>query len=430
MAEHTLPYTTEQLEAFANEFGTPLHIYNQAGLEQVATELNDAFSWVKGPNGESYCNYFAAKATPNPYILQLLGKMGMGVDASSDAELILAGAVGLPGEKIMFTSNNTPHEEYRRAYEMGAIINLDDINQIDELVAALDGKFPETISFRYNPGPDLVTTDDNVIGNPEEAKFGVATSQLADAYKRAQELGVKHFGIHTMVVSNELSVENHIHTAVMMFDKIVELSRELSITFDFVNLGGGYGVAYEPGQQPLDIRKVSEGVKKAYEQMILGNGLPPMQIMSEHGRFVTGPQGILLMKVRSIKDTYHRIVGVDGSMANLARPAMYDSYHEIIVPDSEDRDEIVQRVAGGLCENNDYFTGKDTKERLLPEMQKGDLVVIRDTGAHGHAMGGNYNGKTRSAEILVADDGTAKLIRRAETLRDIFATLDYPGLEE
>ncbi|HEX5797956.1 MAG TPA: diaminopimelate decarboxylase [Candidatus Saccharimonadales bacterium] len=416
-----LPFTEEQLADITKKYSTPFHIYDEAGLRKTARELNEAFSWSKG-----YINHFAVKANPNPHLLEVLKEEGMGSDASSLPELMLSDAIGLSGEQIMFTSNNTPPEEYKKAYELGAIINLDDINQIDVLKEALDGKFPELISFRYNPGPDRVTSSSNVIGNPENAKFGVSTDQLEEAYKKAKSLGAKRFGLHTMVVSNELDESAHIQTAEMLFNMVVKLNKQLGIRIEFVNFGGGLGIPVKPEQKPIDLGKLSGGIKEKYNEIIAGTACEPLRIITENGRAVTGPNGFLVTRVRSVKETYHRFVGVDATMADLMRPGMYDAYHHITVQGKENEAKIPQQIVGSLCENNDKFTGKS--ERDLPKLEVGDIVVIHDTGAHGYSMGFNYNGKLRHKELLLKADGSVKLIRRDETMQDYFATLDYPDL--
>lgn len=417
----TLPFSDEQLAEIAGKYSTPFHIYDEAGLRKTARELNKAFGWTEG-----YINHFAVKANPNPYILEILKEEGMGTDASSLPELLLSDAVGVKDEDIMFTSNNTPPEEYKKAYELGAIINLDDINQIDVLREALDGKFPELISFRYNPGPDRVTSEANAIGNPENAKFGVSTDQLPEAYKKAKDLGAKRFGLHTMVVSNELDEKAHVQTAEMLFSMVVKIKEELGIKIEFVNFGGGLGIPFKPEQNPINLEVLSQGIKAKYDEIIVGSGSDPLRIITENGRFVTSPNGFLVTRVRSVKDTYHRFVGVDATMADLMRPGMYDAYHHITVPGKESEPRFAQQVVGGLCENNDKFTGKS--ERDLPKLEPGDLVVIHDTGAHGYSMGFNYNGKLRHKELLLKADGTITQIRRDETINDYFATLDYPNL--
>ena len=420
MSQKSLPFDYETLQRIIRDHPTPFHLYDEAGIRATAQGLNRAFDWSEG-----YINYFAVKANPNPYLLDILKAEGMGADASSLPELLLADKIGLSGERIMFTSNNTPPEEYRHAFELGAVINLDDINQVAVLEQALDGAFPELISFRYNPGPDLATAAGNPIGNPAEAKFGVATAQLFDAYKLARDKGAKRFGLHTMVVSNERDEAVHVQIAEMLFRLAVRLHKELDITLEFINLGGGLGIAYRPEDRPLDLDKLKSGLSASYEAILGQAGLGGIKVVTENGRFVLAPNGYLVTTVRSLKQTYHSFVGLDATMADLMRPGMYNAYHHVSVPGKDSAPSKPQRLTGSLCENNDIFTGK--ADRLLPELAPGDIVVIHDTGAHGHSMGFNYNGKLRHAELLLGADGSVKQIRRAETLDDYFATLDYPG---
>ena len=433
--EKPLPFTEYDIWEIAQEFPTPFHLYDEKGIRNAARTLMSAFDWVEPVDGVGYVNHFAVKATPNPHILSILADEGMGADASSGPEIELSQAVNLEPPYIMFTSNNTAPEEYKEAHEAGAIINLDDINQLDVLVDALGGNVPDVLSFRYNPGNKKSEGVNGIIGVPEDAKLGVPDWQLKEAYRKAMQLGIKRFGIHTMVASNELDAAKHVATAEMLFVKVAELSEGLGIEFEFANLGGGLGIPYKPNDTPVDISALEAGIKVAYDRTIRSRGLAPMRVITENGRYVTGPNGYLVTKVRSTKDTYHRYVGVDASMADLMRPGMYDAYHEITpIPilgaTGVSRRRIAQRVVGSLCENNDHFTGADTKQRLLPEMKEGELVVIHDAGAHGHAMGFNYNGKHRAAEVLLRTDGTVQLIRRAETRDDLFATLDFPGLRD
>jgi diaminopimelate decarboxylase len=421
MNQPSLPFDQAALQRIIRDYPTPFHLYDEKGIRAAARALNRAFDW-----SPDYINYFAVKANPNPYLLEILKAEAMGADASSLPELILADKIGLRGEQIMFTSNNTPPEEYRKAFELGAVINLDDINQIAILEKTLGGKFPELISFRYNPGPDLATSQGNPIGNPSEAKFGVATSQLLEAYKLARQKGAKRFGLHTMVVSNERDETVHIQIAEMLFKLAARLHTELDIQLEFINLGGGLGVAYRPEDKPLDLDRLKTGLQEKYQAMVTEAGLGSIRIVTENGRFVLAPNGFLVTTVCNLKQTYHNFVGLDATMADLMRPGMYNAYHHISVPGKEDAPSKPQRLTGSLCENNDIFTGKE--DRLLPELQIGDVVVIHDTGAHGHAMGFNYNGKLRHAELLLKEDGSVQQIRRAETADDYFATLDYPGL--
>jgi diaminopimelate decarboxylase len=416
-----------KIRELVEEFPTPFHVYDEAGIRETAINLNKAFDWVPKVNGVGYANYFAVKATPNPHIMEILADEGMGADASSGPEVELAQAIGLKDPYIMFTSNNTPAEEYAEASKASAVINLDDIRQIDTLVDSL-GYVPEILSFRYNPGSKKTGGVNSIIGSPEDSKFGVPDWQLEAAYSKAKQLGVERFGIHTMVVSNELDVSQHISTARILFDKIAELSHKLDIEFEFANLGGGLGIPYKPGQKPIDYDQLKAGLSQAYKDTIQRHKLTSFRVVTENGRHVTGPHGMLVTRVNSIKETFHRYVGLDATMADLMRPGMYDAYHKISVLGKEFGETKMQRVVGSLCENNDIFTGCETKERELPLMEEGDIVVIHDTGAHGHAMGFNYNGKLRSAEFLIQEDGSTRQIRRPEARANLFATLDYPGL--
>ncbi|KLU59182.1 diaminopimelate decarboxylase [Peptococcaceae bacterium CEB3] len=417
MAAKNLPFTKEQLEQIIAEYGSPFHIYDEQAIRENARRLIKAFAWA--PEFEEY---FAVKATPNPYILKVLREEGFGADCSSLAELILAEKAGICEENIMLTSNDTPAEEYEKARALGAIINLDDISHIDylEKYAGL----PEMLSFRYNPGP-LRAGGNAIIGNPEEAKYGLTGEQLLQAYRIAQAKGVRRFGIHTMVISNELDPAYFIETAKMMFDLVVFIYRELGIWIEMVNLGGGIGIPYRPEEEAVDLEFVAQGIREAYENTIVAEGLHPLKLAMECGRMITGPYGYLVAKVLHKKEIYRDYVGLDASMANLMRPAIYGAYHHLTVMGKEDwpQDHIYD-VTGSLCENNDKFA----VQRPLPRIDIGDVVVIHDTGAHGHAMGFNYNGKLRSAELLLGPDGRVKLIRRAETLEDHFATLDFAGL--
>lgn len=423
-----LPFTSNQIHDLLKSFPTPFYLYDEAGIRSSARKLNQIFDWVDQSDGIGYLNYFAVKATPNPHIMSILADEGMGADASSGPEIELSQAIGLKFPYIMYTANNPDPREYFEANNAGAIINLDDINQIPILTKALSGKIPETISFRYNPGNKKSTGVNDIIGIPEDSKFGIPDQQLVEAYQRAQNLGSKYFGIHTMLVSNELDSEQHIITAQIIFEKVLELSLKLGITFKFVNLGGGLGIPYKINQQEVDYLAMRKGIKSAYQNIIIKNGLSPLRVVTENGRYLTGPNGFLVTKVRSIKNTFHRYVGLDASMSDLMRPGMYDAYHEITVLDKPTNELVTQRVVGSLCENNDHFTGSITKDRDLPIMEDNDIVIIHDTGAHGHAMGFNYNGKLRSAEILLRTDGSFQQIRRAETRKNLFSTLDFPGL--
>lgn len=413
----TVPFTKSQAEKIIKIYPTPFYIYDEEGIRKTARELNEAFSWVDG-----FKNYFAVKALPNPHILNLLKEERMGADCSSLPELILAEKVGLKGEEIMFTSNNTPAKEFQYAKKLGAIINLDDITHIEFLEKAI-GKPPELLCFRYNPGPARV--GNSIIGNPKEAKYGLTKEQLFEAYKIAKKKGVKRFGLHTMVASNELNAEYIIETAKMLFELIVEISKKVRIRFEFVNLGGGIGIPYRPEQKQMDLEFVSRGIKKLYDQIIVKNNLAPLRIVTECGRAITGPHGYLVTTVIHEKNTYKKYVGVDASMANLMRPALYGAYHhETVLGKEKATKNHTYDVVGSLCENNDKFA----IDRKLPKIDIGDILVIHDTGAHGHAMGFQYNGKLRCVELLLKPNGSVKQIRRAETVDDYFATLDFRGL--
>ncbi|MFK7817274.1 MAG: diaminopimelate decarboxylase [Planctomycetaceae bacterium] len=416
MNTKTLPFPASQIEQIAEDYPTPFYLYDEAGIRANARQLNEAFGWCK-----NFKEYYAVKAAPNPHLVGMLHEEGCGGDCSSLAELILCERLGIRGEEIMFTSNNTQVHEYQKAVELGAIINLDDISHIDYLEQNVG--LPEVLSFRYNPGP--LREGNAIIGNPEEAKYGFTREQLFEGYKTLAERGVKKFGLHTMVASNELNADFFIETARMVFEIAVELKERLGISLSFVNLGGGVGIPYRPGEQPVDLVYVSQGVRKAYEEMIEPAGLDPLQIMMENGRMMTGPYGFLVTRVIHHKHIYKDYVGVDACMANLMRPGMYGAYHHITAVGKEDapHDRTVD-VVGSLCENNDKFA----IDREMPELEAGDVLVIHDAGAHGHSMGFQYNGKLRSAELLLKSDGSVQQIRRAETLDDYFATVDFAAV--
>lgn len=409
-----IPFTKDQIVANLRKHPTPIYVYDEQGIRATARELRGAFGWANG-----YRNYFAVKALPNPSIMQILKEEGMGFDASSLAELELCARIGATGAEIMFTSNNTPPEDFKRALELGATINFDDVCHLDYLEQH-GLELPELVCFRYNPGPTRQSAGNAIIGNPEDAKYGLTYEQLFDAYRLARERGATKFGLHTMVVSNELSIDALLETAQMLFELAVELYEKLGITLEFVNLGGGLGIPYQPEQPPVDVQALSMCMKELYRQLIIANGLPPLQIVSEHGRYVTGPHGYLLTKVRHLKSTYKEYVGVDASMADLMRPGVYGAYHHITILGKETMPNVNKYdVVGSLCENNDKFA----IDRMLPKVVVNDVLVIHDAGAHGHAMGFNYNGKLRPAEFLLTDTKKLKMIRRAETLDDYFATL-------
>ncbi len=406
--------TKEKLEEIVKEFPTPFHLYDEKGIRENVRNLQEAFSWNKG-----YKEYFAVKATPNPTILQILKEEGCGVDCSSYTELLMSDTVGFAGADIMFTSNVTPAEDFVLARKLDALITLDDITHIDflEEVAGL----PETISCRFNPGGDFVI-DNAIMDTPQVAKYGFTREQMTEGFKILKAKGVKHFGIHAFLASNTIANEYYPALARILFKTAVELNQETGAHIAFINLSGGVGIPYRPEQQPTDIYEVGRGVQKAFEDILVPAGMGDIAIYTELGRFVLGPFGHLVTTVLHEKHTHKEYIGLDACAANLMRPAMYGAYHHITVMGKEDAPlDHVYDVTGGLCENNDKFA----IDRELPKIEIGDLVVLHDTGAHGFAMGYNYNGKLRSAEVLLKEDGSAELIRRAETPDDYFATLDF-----
>lgn len=417
MNDKKLPFDNTQLVTIIDRHPTPFHIYDERAMLANARRFYRAFSWVEG-----FKNHFAVKACPNPFIMKLLKSQGMGADCSSLAELMLAEKVGITGEQIMFTSNDTPAEEFVYARKLGAIINLDDISHIDYMER--HAGLPELICFRYNPGQER--TGNAIIGNPAEAKYGLTRNQLFDAYATCKRRGVKRFGLHTMVASNELNADYFVETARMLFTLVGEISTALGIRFEFVNLGGGIGIPYRPGQTSVDLERVASDIRRLYQEMIAGRGLAPLRIVFECGRMVTGPYGYLVTKVLHLKHTYKEYIGVDACMANLMRPAMYGAYHHITVTGKENQEpQCKYDVTGSLCENNDKFA----IDRLLPPVEPGDILVIHDAGAHGYAMGFNYNGKLKSSELLWRENGDVLEIRRAETPEDYFKTLDFTNLQ-
>ena len=404
----------EKLEEIVKEFPTPFHLYDEKGIRENVRNLQEAFSWNEG-----YKEYFAVKATPNPTILQILKEEGCGVDCSSYTELMMSDTVGFTGADIMFTSNVTPTEDFVLARKMDALITLDDITHIDflEEVAGL----PETISCRFNPGGDFVI-DNAIMDTPQVAKYGFTREQMTDGFKILKSKGVKHFGIHAFLASNTIANEYYPALARILFQTAVELNQETGAHIAFINLSGGVGIPYRPDQQPTDIYEVGRGVQKAFEEILVPAGMGDIAIYTELGRFVLGPFGHLVTTALHEKHTHKEYIGLDACAANLMRPAMYGAYHHITVMGKEDAPlDHVYDVTGGLCENNDKFA----IDRPLPKIDIGDLVVLHDTGAHGFAMGYNYNGKLRSAEVLLKEDGSTELIRRAETPADYFATLDF-----
>lgn len=407
-----LPFAKAAIEKIVREFPTPFHIYDEAGIRQTAKQFRQAFSVLPG-----YRNYYAVKALPNPHILEILKEEGMGADCSSMGELVTAERVGLTGEAIMFTSNDTPAAEFQKAAALGAIINFDDITHIP-FYEKVVGRLPAIGCVRYNPGK--LKKGNAIIGHPEDAKYGLTRPQVFEAYRLLAAKGVKRFGLHTMVASNERNADYFVETAEILFTLVVELSKKLGITFEFVNIGGGIGIPYRPEDKPVNLPKVARGIAAAHKRIILGAKLPPLRVVTESGRAITGPHGYLVTRVLHQKDTYKKYVGLDACMANLMRPALYGSYHHITVLGKEKaKATTTYDVTGSLCENNDKFA----IGRKLPQVETGDLVVIHDTGAHGHAMGFNYNAKLRSAELLLKPTGKVQLIRRAETLDDYFRTI-------
>ncbi len=411
MNTRNLPFDLDRIKDVKDQYPTPFYIYDEAAIRENAKALIKAFDWCPG-----FKEYFAVKATPNPRIVDALREEGFGADCSSLAELILCERLGIRGEEIMFTSNNTMSEDYKKAKELGAVINLDDISHIEYLHESVG--MPELICFRYNPGP--LRSGNAIIGEPQEAKYGFTREQLFEGYKKAKGLGATRFGLHTMVASNELDPQFFIDTAEMLFELVNAIHAELGIKIEFVNLGGGMGIPYKPEDKPLDLNRISAGIKELYDTHIASTELDPLSIYLENGRIITGPYGYLVTEVVHKKDTYKNYVGVDACMANLMRPGMYGAYHHISVLGKEDAPATTTvDVVGSLCENNDKFA----IDREMPQMEIGDIAVIHDSGAHGHSMGFQYNGKLRCAELLLKTDGTVEEIRRAETLDDYFATL-------
>ena len=418
MTEKKLPFSKEKALEIMKKHGTPFHIYDEKGIRDNAKKFKKAFGILPG-----FKEFFAVKANPNPFILKMLKAEGFGTDCSSYPELLLSEKVGITGEDIMFSSNDTPADKYKKAKELGAIINLDDISHIPFLEK--HAGIPEIICFRFNPGP--ARTGNVIIGDPKEAKYGFTREQLIEGYRICGEKGVKRFGLHTMIVSNELNQDNFVETARMLFEIVAEVHEKLGIRIEFVNLGGGIGIPYRPEDKAVDYEYIAARIKKEYDGIIAAKGLDPVRIFLECGRVITGPYGYLITSVLHLKHTYKDYVGTDASMTNLMRPGMYKAYHHITVMGKENEPKNrMYDVTGSLCENNDKFA----IDRSLPGVEIGDILVIHDTGAHGHSMGFNYNGKLRSAELLLREDGSILEIRRAETADDYFATLDFEKLEQ
>lgn len=406
--------TKEKVQEIVESYKTPFYLYDEKGIRENAKAVKEAFAWNVG-----FKEYFAVKATPNPYLIRILREYDCGCDCSSMTELMLSEAVGVKGEDIMFSSNDTPAEEYAYAAKIGAIINLDDITHID-FVESILGKLPETMSCRYNPG-GVFKMSNGIMDNPGDAKYGFTTEQMFEGYRILKEKGVKNFGIHAFLASNTVSNEYYPVLAKELFELAVRLEKETGADIKFINLSGGVGIPYTPDQEPNDIRAIGEGVRKVYEEVLMPAGMGDVAIYTEMGRFMMGPYGQLVTKAIHEKHTYKEYIGVDACAVNLMRPAMYGAYHHITVLGKENAPcDHKYDIVGSLCENNDKFA----IDRMLPQIEKGDYLVIHDTGAHGHAMGYNYNGKLRSAELLLKEDGSVRMIRRAETPKDYFATLD------
>ncbi len=406
--------TLEQARQIRQEIPTPFHLYDEKGIRENARRLNKAFAWNKG-----YKEYFAVKATPNPYLLKILQEEGCGVDCSSYTELLLAQACGFAGEEIMFSSNVTPEKDMKQAFSMGVNINLDDLTHVEflERVAGV----PETVCCRYNPG-GVFSLGNSIMDNPGDAKYGMTEEQMLQAYRMLMERGARHFGIHAFLASNTTNPDYYPTLAGILFQLAVRLNKATGAHIRFINLSGGVGIDYGPEGCPADIEAIGEGVRQKYEEILVPAGMGDVAIFTELGRYMMAPYGHLVATVIHEKHIYKDYIGLDACAADLMRPAMYGSYHHITVLGKEDQpEEHCYDVTGGLCENNDKFA----VDRMLPQVEKGDILVIHDTGAHGHAMGYNYNGKLRSAEVLLRQDGSHQLIRRAETPRDYFATLDF-----
>lgn len=409
--------TLEQLKRMTKEYPTPFHLYDEKGIRENAKRLNAAFSWNKG-----FKEYFAVKATPNPAILKILKEEGCGVDCSSLTELMMAEALGFSGDDIMFSSNATPPEEFRLAKKLGARINLDDITHIDFLdrVAGV----PESICCRYNPGGSFQIKNE-IMDTPGEAKYGFTRPQLTEGFRKLLKLGVKEFGLHSFLASNNNHEEYYPTLARILFETAAELKKETGAHIAFINLSGGIGIPYRPTSKPCDIVAIAKGVQKAYEEVLVPAGMADVRIFTELGRYMLAPYGCLVATAIHEKHIHKEYIGLDACAVNLMRPAMYGAYHHITVMGKETAPcDHKYDVTGSLCENNDKFA----IDRMLPKIDIGDLLVIHDTGAHGFSMGYNYNGKLRSAEVLLKEDGSTELIRRAETPEDYFATFDFTGL--
>ena len=408
--------TKEQVDEIVKSYPTPFHIYDEKGIRENARALKAAFSWNKG-----FREYFAVKATPNPFIMKVLQSEGCGFDCSSYTELLLSDEVGAKEHDIMFSSNATPDLDLKKAYELGAIINLDDFTHIDVL-DKLTG-IPETICCRYNPGGEFKTDGSpNVMDTPRDAKYGMTHEQIIEAYKILKEKGAKKFGMHAFLASNTLTNDYYPTLARIMFKAAVEIKEKSGVEISFINLSGGVGIPYKPDQPANDIAVIGEGVRKAFEEILVPAGMGDVAIFTELGRFMLAPYGMLVATAIREKHIYKEYIGLDACAANLMRPAIYGAYHHITVLGKENAPcDCKYDITGGLCENCDKFA----VDRMLPKINLGDYIAIHDTGAHGFSMGYNYNGKLRSAELLLREDGSVKLIRRAETPEDYFATFDF-----
>lgn len=413
------PFVTEkQLREMVKTYPTPFHLYDEKGIRENAGRLKKAFAWNTG-----FREYFAVKATPNPFIIDILKKEGCGVDCSSMTELMMAQAMGYEGQEIMFSSNDTPPEEFKLAKELGAVINLDDFTHIDFLEKTI-GTIPETISCRYNPG-GLFKISNDIMDNPGDAKYGMTTEQLFEAFKVLKAKGARYFGIHAFLASNTVTNEYYPALAKVLFELAVKLKEETGADLRFINLSGGIGIPYRPDQEANDIDAIGAGVKRVYEETLTPAGMGDVALYTELGRYMLGPYGCLVTKAIHEKHTHKEYIGVDACAVNLMRPAMYGAYHHITVMGKENQVcDHKYDIVGSLCENNDKFA----IDRMLPEIKRGDLLVLHDTGAHGFSMGYNYNGKLRSAEVLLKEDGSTRLIRRAEMPKDYFATFDFCDL--
>ena len=410
--------TLEQAREIAARYPTPFHIYDERGIRENAARVREAFAWNKG-----FREYFAVKATPNPFLLNILKEYGCGVDCSSETELMMSDACGFSGEEIMFASNDTPPGEFAFAAKLGGIINLDDITHIESVEAEL-GKLPETMSCRYNPG-GMFELSNGIMDNPGDSKYGMTPAQITEAFRTMKAKGVKRFGLHAFLASNTTTNEYYPKLAGVLFREAVRLKEETGAEIAFINLSGGVGVPYRPEQSANDISEIGREVKRVYEEILVPARLGEVAIYTEMGRFMLAPYGALVTKAIHEKHIYKDYIGVDACAVNLMRPAMYGAYHHITVLGKETAPhDHVYDVTGSLCENNDKFA----IGRELPEIEMGDYLYIHDTGAHGFSMGYNYNGKLRSAELLLREDGSVKLIRRAETPKDYFATFDFCGL--